>query len=91
MIIGQPQSIEEFAPLTPQEFAQLRAQIEPALKQGAPLDMPVGLDLGTVLRLVSTISHFAATVAQMHQPKPAPVDEAAAPELPPLPVFRRDE
>jgi hypothetical protein len=89
MIIGQPQRLEDFKPLEPAEFERIRQQIDPVLSRGVPLETPVGLDLGTVARLLSTIGHFAVQL-QAHA---APAVDADAPpvELPPLPFLRRDE
>ena len=102
MIIGQPKSLQEFQPLSAKEFADLRAQLEPAVANGAPLESPVALDLGTVCRLAATIGHFAnalaaatanaianATPAEGEQ-TPTPNDGAkvSASDLPPFPILR---
>ena len=79
MIIGQPKSLQEFQPLSAKEFAELRAQLEPAVANGAPLESPVALDLGTVCRLAATIGHFANALAAATANVTANVPAGAAP------------
>lgn len=84
MIIGQPKSLEEYMPLTPQEFEGLRQQLDAGIVNGTPMNAPVGLDFGTVCRLASTIGHFAVRIEQLTNPKP----EIDASGEPPLPILR---
>jgi len=55
MIIGQPKRIEEFQPLTPEEFAYLRQPLDQAIAQGVPLNQPAAVDLGILCRLLATV------------------------------------
>ena len=90
MIIGQPKTIAEFAPLQPQEFNDIQAQVGPALAQGASPETPIQIDLGTLCRLLSTIGNFATAIAQLQQMVAPPTTETpeVPTELPPLPVLR---
>ena len=55
MIIGQPKRIEEFQPLTPEEFAYLRQPLDQAIAQGVPMNQPAQVDLGILCRLLATV------------------------------------
>lgn len=55
MIIGQPKRIEDFQPLTPEEFAYLRQPLDQAIAQGVPLNQPAAVDLGILCRLLATV------------------------------------
>lgn len=55
MIIGQPKNVEEFQPLTPEEFAYLRQPLDQAIAQGVPLNQPAAVDLVILCRLLSTV------------------------------------
>ena len=85
MIIGQPKQLEEYAPLSAQEFEILRKQIDPAIAQGVPPETPIQIEFGTVCRLASTVGHFAVQLQKLQNPAP----EAA--ELPPFPILRPAE
>ena len=85
MIIGQPKTLEEYPPLSAQEFDILRKQIDPAIAQGVPSEAPIQIEFGTVCRLASTVGHFAVQLQKLQAAPP----EAA--ELPPLPILRTAE
>jgi hypothetical protein len=71
MIIGRPQNIEAFQPLTPPEFAYLRQPIEEALKQGVPLEQQIGVDFNVVCRLLKTVTAMSAEIQRLLADKPA--------------------
>jgi len=65
MIIGRPQTIDGFEPLTPPEFAYLRQPLEEALKQGMPLEQQIGVDFVVVCRLMKTVVAMSAEVQRL--------------------------
>ena len=65
MIIGRPQNIDGFQPLTPPEFAYLRQPLEEALKQGMPLEQQIGVDFVVVCRLMKTVVAMSAEVQRL--------------------------
>ena len=65
MIIGRPQNIEGFEPLTPPEFAYLRQPIEGALQQGIPLEQQIGVDFVVVCRLMRTVVALSEEVKRL--------------------------
>ena len=88
MIIGQPKTLEEYAPLSSQEFDILLKQIDPAIAQGVPPEAPIQIEFGTVCRLASTVGHFAVRLQKLAEgQQPAEAPEAPA-ELPPFPLLR---
>ena len=103
MIIGRPQNIEGFEPLTPPEFAYLRQPIEGALQQGIPLEQQIGVDFVVVCRLMRTVVALSEEVKRLtaasggaDQPAPVasladaltdPVVAVGASEEPPLPFL----
>ena len=89
MIIGLPKTLEEYAPLDPQEFNAVRAQLVPAIEQGTPPETPIQVDFGTFCRLASTVAHFAAGITAVRQALSDP--QASAPTEPPLPILRPSE
>ncbi len=82
MIIGQPKRLEDYQPLSAQEFDILRKQIDPAIAQGVTPEAPIQIEFGTVCRLASTVGHFAVQLQKLQNPQP---------EEPPLPVLRPSE
>jgi hypothetical protein len=79
MIIGQPKRIEEFPPLTPEEFAYLRQPLDQAIAQGVPLNQPAQVDLTILCRLLATVVlvstelkklHTTVTEGEAQQPEP---------------------
>jgi hypothetical protein len=103
VIIGRPQNIEGFEPLSPPEFAYLRQPIEGALQQGIPLEQQIGVDFVVVCRLMRTVVALSEevkrlTAASEGADPPAPVASLAddltdpvvavgASEEPPLPFL----
>jgi hypothetical protein len=65
MIIGQPKRIEEFQPLTPEEFAYLRQPLDQAIAQGVPLNQPAAVDLGILCRLLATVVLLSTEMKKM--------------------------
>lgn len=102
MIIGRPNSVEAFQPLTPEEFSYLRQPIDAALAQGVPLEQQVGVDLVVLCRLLKTVVAISAEVqrlvAAQAEQQPAPIASLApettdpvvaqdSAEVPPLPFL----
>ena len=54
MILGQPKTLDEFPKLQPSELDRVVAVVSALLEQGIPLDIPQGLLLGDLCRLVRT-------------------------------------
>ena len=54
MILGQPKTLSEFQPLSREEFDRAAHIVSALLEQGIPLDLPQGLLLGDLCRLVRT-------------------------------------
>ena len=71
MIIGRPQNIEAFQPLTAPEFAYLRQPIEQALQQGIPLEQQIGVDFNAMCRLLKTVVAMSAEIQRLLADKPA--------------------
>jgi hypothetical protein len=65
MIIGRPNTIDGFQPLTPPEFAYLRQPIEQALQQGVPLEQQIGVDFNVVCRLMKTVVAMSEEVQRL--------------------------
>lgn len=102
MIIGRPNTVEAFQPLTPEEFSYLRQPIDAALAQGVPLEQQVGVDLTVLCRLLKTVLAISEEVKRLAQvqaeQQPAPIaslaDDITDPvvaqdsaEVPPLPFL----
>ena len=93
MIIGLPKTLEEYAPLDPQEFTAVKAQLVPAIEQGTPPETPIQVDFGTFCRLASTVSHFAAAIAAARAQmlaNAAPAEPSGTIQ-PPYTIFRPSE
>jgi hypothetical protein len=76
MIIGQPKSVEEFPPLSPEEFAYLRQPLDAAIAQGVPMTQPAEVDLKVLCRLLSTVIATSKALVQMREAEnaqPAPI------------------
>jgi hypothetical protein len=76
MIIGQPKNVEEFPPLTPEEFAYLRQPIDAAIAQGVPMNQPASVDLNVLCRLLSTVVATSKALVQLRDAgssQPAPI------------------
>jgi hypothetical protein len=76
MIIGQPKNVEEFPPLTPEEFAYLRQPIDAAIAQGVPMNQPASVDLNVLCRLLSTVVATSKALVQLRaaeSSQPAPI------------------
>lgn len=82
MIIGQPKSLDEFDPLTPDEVAYLASPILQAIQQGHPLNVPVQIDLPVLCRLLATVRMLGMQVEALT--KLVPTEEPAIPPLPRL-------
>ena len=100
MIIGQPKSVEEFPPLSPEEFAYLRQPLDAAIAQGVPMTQPAEVDLKVLCRLLSTVIATSKALVQMREAEnaqPAPIASladdltdpmvATSPEETPLPFL----
>lgn len=102
MIIGRPNTVEAFQPLTPEEFAYLRQPIDAALAQGVPLEQQIGVDFAVVCRLLKTVLAISEEVKRLTQAQaeqqPAliaslvddltdPVVAQGSAEVPPLPFL----
>jgi hypothetical protein len=98
MIIGQPKSVEEFPPLTPEEFAYLRQPIDAAIAQGVPMNQPASVDLNVLCRLLSTVVATSKALTQLRSvetSQPAPIaslsdevtDPVVSPEEEPVPFL----
>lgn len=100
MIIGQPKNVEEFPPLSPEEFAYLRQPIDAAIAQGVPMNQPAAVDLNVLCRLLSTVVATSKALMQFRDAEsaqPAPIaslsDEVTdpvvdtSPEQEPLPFL----
>ena len=94
MIVGRPQNVEGFQPLTPEEFAYLRAPLDQAIAQGIPFEQPVQVDLTVLCRLIKTVIVVSGELKRIHDANPALIaslsaavpDEAPA-EAAPLPTL----
>jgi hypothetical protein len=80
MIIGQPKRIEEFPPLTPEEFAYLRQPLDQAIAQGVPMNQPATVDLMVLCRLLSTVVTLSTELKRVT----VTINEAAAQQPEPM-------
>jgi hypothetical protein len=80
MIIGQPKRIEEFPPLTPEEFAYLRQPLDQAIAQGVPMNQPATVDLMVLCRLLATVVTLSTELKRMT----VTINEAAAQQPEPM-------
>lgn len=94
MIIGRPKNVEEFPPLSPEEFAYLRAPIDQAITQGIPFEQPVQVDFTVLCRLIKTVIVVSGELKRIHDANPsliASLSEAVPAEAPadaaPLPAL----
>lgn len=98
MIVGRPQNVEGFQPLSPEEFAYLRQPIDQAIAQGIPFEQPVQVDLTVLCRLIKTVIVVSSELKRIHDANPSviaslseanTVEEAPAPPLPSLDAANR--
>jgi hypothetical protein len=76
MIIGQPKNVEEFPPLTPEEFAYLRQPLDAAIGQGVAMNQPAEVDLKVLCRLLSTVVAMSKELTRLREAEaiqPAPI------------------
>lgn len=60
MIIGQPTKIGDFDAFSDEEMTNLRTTLETLLGDGAPPNLPIGVDIGVLARLFATIAALKA-------------------------------
>ena len=80
MIIGQPKNVEEFPPLSPEEFAYLRQPLDAAIAQGVPMNQPASVDLNVLCRLLSTVVATSKALMQFREAEssqPVPIASLA--------------
>ena len=84
MILGQPKSLDEFTPLSPDEVVYLATPLLQAIQQGHPLEVEVGIPLGVLCRLIATVKMLGGRVEALSKLVPPPEELA----IPPLPRLR---
>lgn len=85
MIIGQPKTIAEFAPLNQGEMEHVVNPLIQALQSGCPLDTAVSVDFGVLCRLTATVGTLIAQNAALRAQvaalaPPPPVLRAPSPD-----------
>lgn len=60
MIIGQPTKTSDFDAFSDEELAHIRTMLDNLLRDGAPPNLPVGVDIGVLARLLATIAALKA-------------------------------
>jgi hypothetical protein len=91
MIVGRPQNVEGFQPLSPEEFAYLRQPIDQAISQGIPFEQPVQVDFTVLCRLIKTVIVVSSELKRIHEANPSVIaslsdaNTVEEPSVPPLP------
>jgi hypothetical protein len=70
MLIGQPQTLDDFPALTPQQAQYLALPIVQALQSGHPLDVGVQVDFGVLCQLLATVKRFGEQIEALSTPMP---------------------
>jgi hypothetical protein len=59
-VFGEPKTLSELDPFTPEELVGIAMPLEDALAAGVPLNMPSQVDTLVMFRLVATVLHLQA-------------------------------
>jgi hypothetical protein len=63
MLIGQSK-VSDFEPISDEELAQFRATLDDLMRDGAPPNLPIGVDIGVLAQLLVTIAALKAPVIE---------------------------
>ena len=59
-VVGQPSTLSDLTPFTPEELVGIAMPLEQALAAGVPLNMPSQVDTLVMFRLVATVLYLQA-------------------------------